>query len=96
MREQMQGPNRMPLDIKGGGLEGIREALALSNRESIDRTRQQFDRIRSGEFILGSADEKMGNYKLTAVAAAGGSMGGQIVRSPARTAPYVSVCINTK
>ena len=96
MREQMQGPNRTILDVQQASLEGVRVALTESNRVSAERTQNRVDHIKSGEFMLGSVDEKMGSYRLIAVAAAGGSMGGQIVRSQAQTAPYVSVCINTK
>lgn len=93
MREGMQGPNRRPLDVRHESLEGIEEALASSNRSSLERTGELVGRVREGELALGSVDSRLDDYRLVTVGAAEGVMGGQLVRSPARTATYLSLCI---
>lgn len=93
MRPGMKGPNRHPLDVRHESLAGIQEALSASNRASLDRTSQLVSRFREGELALGSVDGRLDDYRLITVGAAKGVMGGQLVRSPARTATFLSLCI---
>jgi len=96
MRPGMKGPNRRPLDVRHESLAGIEEALANSNRSSLERTGELVGRVREGELALGSVDSRLDDYQLITVGAAGGVMGGQLVHSPARTATFLSLCISAK
>lgn len=85
--------NREPLQVERGSLDGIAEALAMSNRSMEEKTGNFVGRVRRGDFILGANEQKMGPYHLTTVAASNPQLVGQIIRSAAPTATFISVCV---
>jgi len=89
-------PTREPLQIEERSLDGIRAAMASSDRVIGERTDRIMTSVRQDKFLLGSVDAQMREYQLLTVGSPGRTaLAGQIVRAEGvRTAPYMSVCVN--
>ena len=90
--------NREPLQIEEPTLDGIQAALDVSQRARAERTDRLIEQVRSDQFSLGTVDGKMAGYRLITVGSPGAvPLAGQLVLSEAaRTAPYLSVCVNAR
>ena len=91
-------PNRVPLQMENNSLDGIRAALEVSCRGQREQTDRLISSVRGDKFVLGTVDGQMRGYRLLTVGSPGATpMAGQMVLSEdAKTAPYLSVCVNSK
>lgn len=97
MAQQAQAPNRTPLQLENRSLDGVVEALMVADRVSCGRTERVVAKVREGNLLVGTVEEKMDKYSLTTVASPDPGLGGQIVLAEGvKTAPYLSVCAGVR